>query len=170
MSEDRLSIEDALYRRAGQLAAHFGRYDMYALTLENVLHGAVPRDTSQRCDSVASRGHTILRLLKDFGHSEAHQLQFLRLDEEFHSVLARNQIRASNGAVLPSASARVDDMSMVTPIRRDWFDHDDASDEEILVFIVQMEKDIVSVASLYLRVAAFVTQISALRSAGTQTV
>jgi hypothetical protein len=137
---------------------------MYALTLENVLDGAAPRDASQRGDSVASRGRTIARLLKDSGHSEAQQQQFSRLDEEFHTVLARNQIRASNGAVL-STSARIDG-SVVTPIKRDWFDHDDASDDEILVFIVQMEKDIVSVASLYLRVAAFATQITASSGAG----
>ena len=159
MSEDRLSLEDALYRRAGQLAAHFGRYDMYALMLENMLYGSVLREHSEPKLSVASRGASISRLLRSEVHSEGQQLQFCDIDKEMQIVFDRNQIRAANAAILPQ-SVRLYDATVI-PLKRDWFDHDDASDDEVLGFIAQMENDIVKLASLYLRVAAFANQISA---------
>jgi sigma-B regulation protein RsbQ len=151
---DRKILQDALFRRAGELRMHLGRYDMYAVSFERMLspHSSEFGD-GQRL-SVGTRGRAILRLLRTKGVPREFIEQFMAIEEALQAVLSRQEISARNGAALIALSlASAESRPRPATSTRDWFDQDNASDDEIRAFTEDLDRDILKVVSLYVRLA-----------------
>jgi hypothetical protein len=155
MDQHRTALEESLYHRVGELSAYLGRYDMYAVLLENLLLSNGQRDPAASRLTLRTRGATIARLLHLRRLPDKIQADFSAIDEELRVILERHEISARNPAPLgkqpkPQGNPPVP----AAPTERDWFDVANADDATIEKFIAAMERDILLVVKLYIRLAA----------------
>jgi sigma-B regulation protein RsbQ len=148
--EGRAELEELLLKRVGELSAHLGRYDMYALAITRWLD-----DASNTAANVRTRGAIIKALLLQRRTATAVIAHFEAIDAELMDVLDRHEIAAKNCAVVPAFKLSATRALRANP--RDWYEYATASDQELLFFIDAVERDILSVASLYARLADFAT-------------
>jgi sigma-B regulation protein RsbQ len=157
-AEDRAELEDILLRRVGELHAHFGRYDMYALAIESWLKTTVAAEPSTTAHNLRSRGGSIKALLQRKGVPAGTIAQYELIDSRSVEILDKHDVAARSCAVIPVLS--LTDRPSVTPTPRDWYDYAAARDEDIIAFIWQLERDTLEVASLYIRLADWASLIS----------
>lgn len=151
--EGRAELEELLLKRVGELSAHLGRYDMYALAITRWLDEGTDPITLSPPINVRTRGAIIKALLLRRRTLKGMIAQFEAIDAELIEVLDRQEIAAKNSAVVPAFKLSAAQSTPGNP--RDWYEYASASDEELLFFIDAIERDILSVASLYARLADF---------------
>jgi hypothetical protein len=159
LEEDRFVLQDRLYQRVGELHAHFGRFDMYAVAIADVLATAnrflEPPDVT-----IENRGSHIVQLLEARGVEPRLRSEFARIYTELKIILARHVVAARNAAII---EPDVDPPRISSPSAprsqakvRDWFEQGEATSvAEITMFVELMEREIVRMAALTLRLAAF---------------
>jgi hypothetical protein len=155
MDQNRAALEESLYQRFGELSAYLGRYDMYAVLLENMLTPNGQRDPAAPRLTVRTRGAVISRLLHLRRLPDKIQADFRTIDEELQVLLERHEISARNPAPLarqppksvPNPSPSADAVS-------DWYDMANADEATIQKSIDAIERDILQAVKLYIRLAA----------------
>jgi sigma-B regulation protein RsbQ len=158
--KERQFLEDSLLRRAGELRMHLGRYDMYAVSLQRMLGASPAHDESEHRLTIGTRGAAIIRLMEERGIQREFIEQFAAIEAELRTVLARQEIASNNGAALNALRIASSDGRIRAPAKpRDWYDHDNASEAEIRTFIDEMDRDVLKVVSLYVRLANCATAI-----------
>jgi hypothetical protein len=158
--QSRLSLEDFLYRRAGELAAHLGRYDMYAVLIESLLVPPAGNNVTQLHFTLRTRGESITQLLRLRKIPQGLRTVFSTIDGELQEILSRHEIAARNSAVIGKLRNASPRSRPVVVLERDWYDHANASDQEVSRFIDDLERDILRVVGLYIRMAAFTDDVS----------
>jgi len=159
---DRNDLDSMLMQRVGELRAHLGRYDMYALTITRWLEEKVPGDSSAATLTIGSRGAWIRNRLQLLAAPKAMLAEFEDINGQLVAVLTRQEISARNTASIASLRG-----SSVRPFPkqtgdRDWYDLLAASNEDVGNVIYAIEKNIMAVSALYLRLAAWAGQLSLL--------
>jgi sigma-B regulation protein RsbQ len=162
-AEMRDEIEELLLKRAGELHAHLGRYDMYALTVEKWLKDG-DTDAIQSSLGLRTRGAVIKALLESIPVATGAVAQFEEIHQQLLDILDRQEIAAKNCAVIPTL--RRADFPPVDASPKYWYDYASATDDELLMFIDVIEKDILSVASLYIRLSNWASILGGFRSKG----
>jgi hypothetical protein len=153
---------DSLLHRVGELISHFGRYDMYALLLEQTLISSQHEAKRQRPRNLLNRGKVIERLLAQRELPARLRSEFHTINVEFNASLSRNEISARNPAVVGSLTLVPGrEMPMLTAAK-DWFDCAGSAPSEINSLMDLMEREIVNVVSLYMRLAALVHEVRAI--------
>lgn len=155
--EERAELEELLLKRVGELAAHLGRYDMYALAIATWLNDPPSGVDGSSPLNVRTRGAAIKALLVLKGVAALAIAQFAAINTELVDVLDRHEIAAKNCAVVPAFKMSVTPSLPGNP--RDWYEYESASDQELLFFVDAMERDILSVASLYVRLSNFAAML-----------
>ena len=154
-AQGRAELEELLLKRVGELSAHLGRYDMYALAIAKWLDDASNTAAARSPFNVRTRGAVIKSLLVRKNSAPEAIAQFNAIDAELVGVLDRHEISAKNCAVVPAF--RLSRTQALPANPRDWYEYELASDQELLFFIDAIERDILSVTSLYVRLSNFAT-------------
>jgi hypothetical protein len=160
MDIERLALEDVLFQRAGEFAAHLGRYDMYALLLETLLVRGTADAHSRDRRTLSTRGSYISHLMSLRGLSPLMQAQFAATERELQCLLQTHEISALNMATGGTFPLNSDPAFGAT--QRDWYDHANANEAQLRGFIRGMEQDILSVVRLYMQLAAFAADVRVL--------
>jgi hypothetical protein len=153
MDPKRAALEESLYQRVGELSAYLGRYDMYAVLLENLLTPNGPREPAARL-TVRTRGAAISRLLRLRRLPEKIHADFRAIDDELQILLERHEIAARNPAQHGKQPPPPFPNPSPSPPVRDWFDLGSADEATIQRFIDAVERDILQAVKLYIRLAA----------------
>lgn len=133
---------------------------MYALALSQVLEKPAESRVAGRMLTIDSRGACISQLLKTRGLSADLQSQFNAIDDELHGVLKHQIIGARHAAVIGTLRQRPKVSESQANVPKGWFETGkDSSYEELLCYIGDMEKDIVTVVSLYLQIATLALRV-----------
>ena len=152
---ERSALESLLMQRVGELNAHLGRYDMYALTIASWLDSRkrVPRPSATF--TIRTRGEAILSRLRFFAVPENTMVEFDNINQQLLSVLGRQEIAATREASIPAL--RDGAINRTTRVRSHsaWYDYLGASDRVLQQSVASMEGDIAAVVSLYLRLAGW---------------
>jgi hypothetical protein len=160
MSKGRTDLQFALVHRYGELMANLGRYDMHAVTLANLLGGDVAMSPAAIPSTISTRGQIIRQLMSVRGVAARLMAQFTEMESELQVVIERQAIAAEYGAYIPGLGDA--DRDLPTPPRvgrRAWFDYLNASEAEMVDFMNAIEKDIVKVTALYLRLSSFALHV-----------
>jgi sigma-B regulation protein RsbQ len=148
---EREDLNESLLSRVGELQLQFGRYDMYALSLQSMLEkrSAVAHDEQL---TLRTRGAEIIRLMGDMpAETRAH---FIVTDLELHKVLARHEISATHGAIISAlSSANGRNWASTSQKSRDWFDQANCGVQDVRSTLEIVERDILKLVSLRLRVS-----------------
>ncbi len=158
--DDKQLLTEEMYLRVGELAAHFGRFDMYAKALLDLLtknSGRAARNTGG--ETIELRGTAILHLLTALEVPSGIQDEFRRIDADMRTVLSRHVIAAVNPAIIAGpVSAR--DLKVNTARHpRDWFEQTHADPAATRALIRSLERDVVQVIALYLDLAELIRGI-----------
>jgi sigma-B regulation protein RsbQ len=155
-------ILDALLARLGELWMHLGRYDMYALTLQELLLGK-PVGAKESRFALHTRGEEIVRLLQPLSPELC--AQFVQTKLELEAVLKRHEISARHGARIPGVPPiSIEKSSMRTTQARSWFDLGSARTSDWLVLTETVERDILKIVSLCFRITDCALAVQRLRS------
>jgi sigma-B regulation protein RsbQ len=149
-AEGRAELEELVLKRAGELWAHLGRYDMYALSIATVLTKAAPEQPAKPL-SVRTRGAAIMALMAGRTVGKGVTAQFAAINAELLTILDRHEVAARNCAVIPSIRALGAVTGTGNP--RDWYDYHAATDAELSFFIDALERDILKVVALYVQLS-----------------
>jgi len=155
--DDKQLLTEEMYLRVGELAAHFGRFDMYAKALLDLLtknSGQAARNTGG--ETIESRGSAILRLMTALQVPHAIQDEFGRIDAEMRSVLSRHVIAAVNPAIIAVPGSTQDASVNTARPARDWFEQSHADPAATRALIRSLERDVVQVIALYLDLAKLI--------------
>jgi hypothetical protein len=161
MDQHRAALEESLYHRVGELSAYLGRYDMYAVLLENLLIPNGKRDPAAPRSTLRTRGASIIGLLQLRRLPDKVQADFRAIDAELQVLLDRHEISARHPAPVgrqplkpvPDVTTPAAAAAPAQP-ERDWYDVATADDATIEKFIAVMERDILHAVKLYIRLAA----------------
>jgi sigma-B regulation protein RsbQ len=153
-SEDRAALEDLLLRRQGELLSHLGRYDMHALALAELFAGRQRLGDAALRYTVRTRGDAILKWMREFSIPKQIIGEFADIQNELWVVLDRHEISAQHSA---SRSSSVREAHQACA--RDWYDFENADDDDLYSVIDSIERDIVKVTSLYLRISDLVAPL-----------
>jgi sigma-B regulation protein RsbQ len=153
-TRDRDALRDSLFHRAGELRMHLGRYDMYTVSLASMLLERAAAVIEVAPLTIHTRGADILRLMQSGQVSPVLHEQFRAIDQEIQVILDRQEIASHHGAAIAA-------LAIAPPAGRpstqnqihDWYDHENATNAEIEDFIDAMDRDILQIVSLYVRVA-----------------
>jgi hypothetical protein len=160
MDQNRAALEEALYQRVGELSAYFGRYDMYAVLLENMLSSGGQRDPAAPRLTVRTRGASIAHWLHLRRLPDKIRADFSSIDAELQVILDRHEIAARNPATLakqpPKSSPGA---TQPAASERDWYDMANADPATIEKFIAAIERDILQAVKLYIRLAAVAQEV-----------
>jgi sigma-B regulation protein RsbQ len=156
-AQGRVELEELLLKRVGELSAHLGRYDMYALAIARWLDDTPDATAAPSPVNVRTRGTVIKALLARKAVAPGVLAQFVEINAELIDVLDRHEIAAKNCAVVPAFKLSVTPSLPANP--RDWYEYESASDQELLFFIEAIERDILSVAALYIRLSNFAAML-----------
>jgi sigma-B regulation protein RsbQ len=158
-AEARKALEELLLRRAGELMAQLGRFDMHALATERLLNDLTDARQGSAL-TIHSRGDAILATMRERGLPNHIVAEFAAIQVALLEVLHRHEIAARNSAVIPHLiSAPTKGPARIAANPRSWYEFGNASDEELAFFVDAMERDIAKVASLYLRLADCAVQV-----------
>ena len=154
----RAELEELLFKRAGEFYAHLGRYDMHALTIATWLGGLMPTVLLETPVNVRTRGCQIKKLLAQAPIKPAMYREFEEIVQELQNILDRHDTAAQNCAVIPALV--VPRMHGGSKNPKNWYEYDSASDQELLFFIDAIERDILLIAALCLRLSTFAEKLS----------
>ena len=150
------AVYDRLLHRAGELMAHFGRYDMYALLLERTLLSSHIGPAQRAPRNLFNRGKSIQRLMENRKLSAKSRVEFGEINAGLNAILERNQIAARNPAVLADSAPDPCHDTYKATFAKDWYDCAESSLGEIVSATEAMEREIVKLIGLYMRLAALV--------------
>jgi hypothetical protein len=86
--------------------------------------------------------------------------QFKEMESELQLVIARQAIAAKYGAYIPGLGKENGEVAGFSAGgRRAWFDYLNASEAEMTDFVDVIERDIVKVTALYLRLSSFALHV-----------
>lgn len=156
--QGRAQLEELLLQRAGELMAHLGRYDMHALALETWLRSSLGEIASRQPAMLRTRGAHIKALLQRTAVEGQLVLEFEAIDRELVALLSRHEIAAKNMAIVPALALHA---NRPPPYPKEWYEFDAASDQELLFFIDAIERDVLAVAALCLRLCHFADSLAA---------
>jgi sigma-B regulation protein RsbQ len=153
-TRDRDALRDSLFHRAGELRMHLGRYDMYTVSLASMLVERANEVLEGAPLTIHTRGAAILRLMEITAVAPELREQFRGIDQEMQLILDAQEIASRHGAAIAA-------LAIAPPAGRpsannqihDWYDHENATNAEIEDFIDAMDRDILQIVSLYVRVA-----------------
>jgi hypothetical protein len=147
---ERDEVLDSLLFRVGELWMHVGRYDMYALSLQELLISRFGGRSTHF--TVRTRGNDIARMMTALPRELSEHFNETRVKLE--SVLDRHEIAAKRGALIPGLASYLSAKRYKPRYNgREWFDQANASTGEWLEHLETVERDILKVVSLCFRVA-----------------
>jgi len=158
--DEKQLLTEEMYLRVGELASHFGRFDMYAKALLDLLtknSGQAARNTGG--ETLELRGAAILGLMTTLQVPRGIQDEFRRIDAEMHTVLSRHVIAAVHPAVIAVPMSTQDLKVNMARHPRDWFEQIHADPSETRGLIRSLERDVVQVIALYLDLAELIRGI-----------
>ena len=126
---------------------------MYALSISKWLDKGAERHAAADLSNVRTRGAFIRSSLVRSHETLGVISQFDAINTELLAVLHRQEIAARNCAIVPAFGLSVGTPMPANP--REWYEYDSASDQELLFFIDAIEREILSIASLYVRLCEF---------------
>jgi sigma-B regulation protein RsbQ len=151
LERQRHELQESVLSRMGELQLQLGRYDMYALSLHALLKQKLSQPDTER-STLRTRGAEIISLMQDLpAETRAH---FIMTDLELRKLLGRHEISARHGAVIPGLRAgSLDGRGVAAQHPRDWFDQAHSSNHDIRVSLEAIERDILKVVSLCMRLS-----------------
>jgi hypothetical protein len=158
--DDKQLLTEEMYLRVGELAAHFGRFDMYAKALLDLLtknSDQAARNTGG--ETIELRGTAILRLMTALQVPHGIQDEFRRIDAEMRQVLSRHVIAAVNPAIIAGPVSTQDLKVNTARHPRDWFEQTHVDPAATQGVIRSLERDVVQVIALYLDLAELIRGI-----------
>jgi hypothetical protein len=160
MTKGRADLQFALVHRYGELMVNLGRYDMHAVSLANLLGGDGADSRAAIPSTLSTRGLIISELMSVRGLADRLITQFKEMESELQLVIARQAIAAKYGAYIPGLGDDDGEMSnFPRDGRRAWFDYLNASEAEMTDFVNVIERDIVKVTALYLRLSSLALHV-----------
>jgi sigma-B regulation protein RsbQ len=152
----RAHLEELLLLRAGELLRHLGRYDMYARATAAFVTVDRGNTTAAAALNIRTRGTDTARKMSEHGMAEKLVAEFIAVDRDLLSLLARHEIAAHNDAVIVGAGENRAGFPVHTV---DWYDFENSTDDELLKFVDSMERDIVEITTLYIRLTKCAMEI-----------
>jgi hypothetical protein len=155
--KSRAALQQELRLRHGELMAVLGLYEMHAGRLAKFLTGGTVSFSTSRVP-LATPDRFAVRVMSGRGVATTCLSEIAEIDTELQQVLARHGMsadgQASSGTLYDFISAHSRLYNGST-----WFDQSQPTELEIASFVNAIERDIVKVASLYIRLANFASNI-----------
>jgi sigma-B regulation protein RsbQ len=140
--------EELLLQRVGELAANLGRFDMYALGIQQRLGQFLPEFKIPAGLTLRTRGAVIAEMLGRCNAGLALS-RFSVINAELLVLILRHEIAARNSAQSTHLNTGpAEQGSGQRAAQRDWFDYQTASDTELALFTDALEREILTLASL----------------------
>ena len=140
--------EAVLLQRVGELAANLGRFDMAVLGIQQWLMRFLPGFNVPAELTLRTRGTVVAEMLGRCNAGEALAL-FSVLNAELLMLMARREIAARNGTRWDHLRSEIAEPPIGPPsAMRDWFDYPSASDGELDLFTVALDREILTLAGL----------------------